>query len=159
MLLTMLEILSGKLPFYQYKYDFQVVAALQRHELPIRPDQEDGFAECIWDYVLLCWTIEPGGRPTCSKIRCTLERLGFGRRSSDQREVDSVRFRAAVKQSKLYIDYKRVSELLIQVRGHLCQRKIYQDILLDPAVLWMMYYRHFANLNLGAVALIFRLPD
>ncbi|KZV86650.1 kinase-like protein, partial [Exidia glandulosa HHB12029] len=67
----LIEVQSGRLPYYNKANDQQVIIALSKHELPARsPDIPD----LLWSIVLDCCTIDPHGRPEIAFIGRTLNR-------------------------------------------------------------------------------------
>ncbi|KXN91158.1 Serine/threonine-protein kinase fray1 [Leucoagaricus sp. SymC.cos] len=66
------EILSRKLPYFQYPQNIQVIAALRREEFPVRPDGgesgSDLIEDVIWELLKKCWALEPDARPSCQDI-------------------------------------------------------------------------------------------
>ncbi|KXN91159.1 Serine/threonine-protein kinase CTR1 [Leucoagaricus sp. SymC.cos] len=65
------EISSTRNVYFQYNQAIQVVAALKRRELPLRPDGRDGFREIdenVWRLLLKCWSFDPKARPSCREI-------------------------------------------------------------------------------------------
>ncbi|KAF5354620.1 hypothetical protein D9756_005574 [Leucocoprinus leucothites] len=67
------EVLSGKLPYYQYTEDAEIRLAVSRGELPRRPDgTEDGTEEIddqAWDLITKCCSLNRSNRPWASKVQ------------------------------------------------------------------------------------------
>ncbi|KAF9450904.1 kinase-like protein, partial [Macrolepiota fuliginosa MF-IS2] len=70
------EVLTRKMPFYQYSREPQVIVALLKgSEVPIRPPPEapcDEVDDCMWNLMSDCWNYQPQDRPTCDSIRDVL---------------------------------------------------------------------------------------
>ncbi|KAF5362327.1 hypothetical protein D9756_002589 [Leucocoprinus leucothites] len=66
------EVLSGKVPFFQIARDFRVSGAILSGIKPSRPGREgaggDGIDDAMWQLLLLCWELDPKGRPFCLQI-------------------------------------------------------------------------------------------
>ncbi|CAE6469036.1 unnamed protein product [Rhizoctonia solani] len=77
--LTILHIMSGKLP-YSDKSDFQVWAeVVMRKSLPTRPNfhkcpgvQSGDGDEKLWSLLVQCWSHNPDDRPTAAKVKDVL---------------------------------------------------------------------------------------
>ncbi|KXN83977.1 hypothetical protein AN958_00622 [Leucoagaricus sp. SymC.cos] len=66
------EVLSGKVPFFQFAGDHIVSAAIAREEKPARPGQEgrggDPIRDTVWNLLLRCWEYEAEERPKLQEI-------------------------------------------------------------------------------------------
>ncbi|KAF8593330.1 kinase-like protein [Ceratobasidium sp. AG-I] len=69
--MTMLEVISGKIPYSEYGHDMGVYRAIDRRNAPIRPkelfensQQEDE----IWVILLQCWDHDAAARPSASHV-------------------------------------------------------------------------------------------
>ncbi|KAG8703726.1 hypothetical protein FRC08_002666 [Ceratobasidium sp. 394] len=72
---TFLEILTRKLPYFQYKHDAKVTQRILQGELPdLQPQVDDRTAtnNTIWNIMHQCWEKSPALRPDC---RTLLEQL------------------------------------------------------------------------------------
>ncbi|KAH8800564.1 kinase-like domain-containing protein [Flagelloscypha sp. PMI_526] len=79
---TILEILTGRLPWSNIREDTLVILSLSQAKHPDRPE---GIGNDVWNIIEACWTQEPTQRPTASMVfeRCNLsfrllERRKFG---------------------------------------------------------------------------------
>ncbi|KAF8602236.1 WD40 repeat-like protein [Ceratobasidium sp. AG-I] len=69
--MTMLEIISGRMPFSYYKTEPMVIGALTKSEHPRRPDElseQNELADRMWALLLTSWDYDPTNRPTASSI-------------------------------------------------------------------------------------------
>lgn len=114
------KILSRKVPFYQYGWEAQVIAALQRFELPRRRGADcDEIDEQMWSLMEDCWNYIPHKRPTLEELRDRISSL------SEPRDIQSETmegwgnapaFRKTVTtQSKFEIDLEQVYQVLRRV--------------------------------------------
>ncbi|KAG9093265.1 hypothetical protein FRC07_011498, partial [Ceratobasidium sp. 392] len=65
--MLMLEIITGKVPYAEYKTDSAVIVALTKKRLPRRPTQ----AIChdsMWSLLAACWNHDPEARPSASLV-------------------------------------------------------------------------------------------
>ncbi len=117
------QVLSGKMPFYQYK-DAQVVRALMKEEIPLRPNREPGtftseeLNDDVWNLLVRCWNFVPQDRPSCRAIRDAIRALGAQDDDRPDTMADmgaSVFWRAMREKSKERLDYERVQEVLLRV--------------------------------------------
>jgi len=63
----MLEILSGKVPYYYLPREGQVLLELQNGNKPRRP-QEGHMNDVLWDKINECWEGNPNERPTSDNV-------------------------------------------------------------------------------------------
>ncbi|CAE6538143.1 unnamed protein product [Rhizoctonia solani] len=74
--MTILEIMTGKVPFGHIQRDAAVCAAIYRKEQPPRPinsistSSRDG--DKLWDLLQLCWQYNPDDRSTASDVELAL---------------------------------------------------------------------------------------
>jgi serine/threonine protein kinase len=69
--MAILEMLSGKHPFYEHKSEVAVIRALITHVVPERPDGLDvqrWLTDDLWALMKRCWFKKPGSRPTMEDI-------------------------------------------------------------------------------------------
>lgn len=70
---TILQVLSRRIPFCQYDSDPPVIIALHKKEIPQRPepghDDWDEIDDQIWALMERCWRYAPGDRPTSRDIQ------------------------------------------------------------------------------------------
>ena len=73
------EVLSGHLPFHQYK-KWAISAKVLRGDRPERPQGEEGvwFTDEVWEILGSCWMTQPEGRPSIEDV---LQCLGEASRS------------------------------------------------------------------------------
>jgi len=130
------EVLTDKLPFYQYK-DLRVMRALMDKEIPLRPEQEPG-AGCqelndnVWQLLVNCWNYVPQDRPSCKALQHTLRKMKIqgNRRTSTMGagkpfwqgvtaddDFDYI-FWQGVNWFSDDLDYVRVEEVLLRVKNH-----------------------------------------
>ncbi|KAF8598370.1 WD40 repeat-like protein [Ceratobasidium sp. AG-I] len=70
--MTMLEILTGKVPYSEYKYDTAILRALDRKQPPVRPKAvlgSDQRSDQMWSLMLECWDHDPAARPKARLVR------------------------------------------------------------------------------------------
>ncbi|CUA75823.1 putative WD repeat-containing protein alr2800 [Nostoc sp, PCC 7120] [Rhizoctonia solani] len=73
--MTMLEILTGDVPYPDRRTDFAVLMTVQRGMLPTRPIKrlgDDRKGNMMWDLLVQCWNREPGDRPSSRQLVKTL---------------------------------------------------------------------------------------
>lgn len=112
-----------KAPFHQYRREAQVIAALQRKELPRRPEpgdsDSDEIDDEIWGLMMSCWNFVPGSRPTCEEIQDWFSaHLGIEVDCSKApgEAEDSTAFWESVRaESKVEVDLERVYQILQRV--------------------------------------------
>ncbi|KXN89688.1 Testis-specific serine/threonine-protein kinase 5 [Leucoagaricus sp. SymC.cos] len=128
-------VLSRKSPYYQYKLEIQIVAALTRKELLKRPgssdddnDEEkdefdwdddikqdwDAIDDQAWALIMKCCSPEPGDRPDIARVRELVTDLKVW----DDRPATKVAPGADILKLRVEpkIDLRHVEELLDQVR-------------------------------------------
>ncbi|KAG8753999.1 hypothetical protein FRC11_006917, partial [Ceratobasidium sp. 423] len=68
--MTMLEILTGALPYSEYRKDYVVLMKLQRGDLPTRPEQikDDDLGNEMWQLLLSCWDRNSNARPSVENV-------------------------------------------------------------------------------------------
>ncbi|KAF8517253.1 kinase-like domain-containing protein, partial [Hysterangium stoloniferum] len=68
--MTILEILTGKLPYYQIKNDPVVIMKITRGKIPPRPELSAApfLSDHIWDLCEQCWRLDPHERPLMRQI-------------------------------------------------------------------------------------------
>ncbi|KAG9123474.1 hypothetical protein FRC07_014889 [Ceratobasidium sp. 392] len=70
---TILEILTGLLPFNELKTDFQVMAALFEKTHPERPEEtipsSSKQGDMMWSLLVRCWDPDPEARPKAVEVR------------------------------------------------------------------------------------------
>lgn len=66
------QVFTGQVPFYQYKQEFKVVAALEKGDIPRQPDPDvgnfDGNNDLMWKMMKMCWDRDPSKRPRCNDL-------------------------------------------------------------------------------------------
>ncbi|KAF8602303.1 kinase-like protein [Ceratobasidium sp. AG-I] len=73
--MTMLEIISGKVPYAEYRQDQGIYRALGKKKPPTRPEEfpnTDEKAAKVWKLLLRCWDHEPTGRPDAAEVLISL---------------------------------------------------------------------------------------
>ncbi|EJD36726.1 kinase-like protein, partial [Auricularia subglabra TFB-10046 SS5] len=66
---VLVEVLSGRVPFYELATDMQVILAVSRGDLPSRPPR---IRDTLWKIMLRCWALVPSDRPSAGSL---LQRL------------------------------------------------------------------------------------
>jgi len=74
---VMLQVLSGKIPYYYFKRDGQVVIQLHHGITPKRPNIT-WVTDKVWDFIEGCWA-EPMQRPTIGEVRDFVRHYRAGR--------------------------------------------------------------------------------
>ncbi|KXN81654.1 Ribosomal protein S6 kinase alpha-5 [Leucoagaricus sp. SymC.cos] len=132
------EVLSRKEPYYEYKYEVQIIAALSRKELPTRPgtttndveekdDWDDDFDQDwdtiddqAWSLITRCCTPEPENRPNMSIVKELVKDLKIW---DDRPAAKTIPGAEILKlRSEPKIDLVRVEELLDQLQHKLDAR-------------------------------------
>ncbi|KAG8717929.1 hypothetical protein FRC09_013430 [Ceratobasidium sp. 395] len=80
--MTLLEIVTGKVPYAEYKVDRAIIRALDKKQFPKCPKEfmfEDGPENWMWLLLQTCWDHDPKARPPASFIysRLTAESSPF----------------------------------------------------------------------------------
>ncbi|KDN39473.1 hypothetical protein RSAG8_08768, partial [Rhizoctonia solani AG-8 WAC10335] len=79
--MTLLEILTGEVPYPQCRMDFSVIMAVTRGTLPVRPTKQlnnDAQGNLVWTVVLTCWSRDPEERPYAGQVVAVLVSLAGG---------------------------------------------------------------------------------
>lgn len=116
------KVLTSKAPFYQYAAN-QVVAALVRKEIPLRPECDPwircgNISDQLWELLEKCWDYIPENRPSCQEIRDCITIMGFrDTRSATtaNTETNPAPWEDMAGGSGVKIDYGRVQEILRHV--------------------------------------------
>ncbi|KDN47111.1 hypothetical protein RSAG8_03888, partial [Rhizoctonia solani AG-8 WAC10335] len=69
--MTVLEVVSGRLPYHERRTDASVISALIRHKLPTRPEQlseHEEWGKERWELLVNCWDVDPLIRPTSQAV-------------------------------------------------------------------------------------------
>ncbi|KAF8593042.1 hypothetical protein BDV93DRAFT_294419 [Ceratobasidium sp. AG-I] len=77
--MTMLEIITGAVPYSEYRTDMGIYRAIHNKQFPRRPAELSGpdeRAEMMWLLLLECWDYDPTARPDAAAV---LELLHFKR--------------------------------------------------------------------------------
>lgn len=120
----LLQVLTGKLPFYKLS-DAQVVLSLaqSRNEPPLPGViDDDGIDDQMRKIMKKCWTRLPSDRPTCDTIRRTIANIGIRdpRPKVITKAPDGLSFLQAMRNNSLpRVDYNRVREILQMVSDSL----------------------------------------
>ncbi|KXN83031.1 Ribosomal protein S6 kinase alpha-5 [Leucoagaricus sp. SymC.cos] len=132
------EVLSRKEPYYEYKYEVQIVAALSRKQPPMRPgtstdnaeekdDWDDDFDQDwdtiddqAWNLILKCCIPEPENRPNMATVKELVVDLKIW---DDRPTAKTIPGAEILKhRSEPKIDLVRVEELLDQLQSKLDAR-------------------------------------
>lgn len=109
------------MPFYHYKWDAQVIAALQRRDVPRRPEgvDTDAIDDQMWSLMMECWQYTPQDRPTLERIRDSISSFSEPRKYSPEAvkgENSALTFRKAIMtKSGVKVDFERVYQILGRV--------------------------------------------
>jgi hypothetical protein len=72
--MTILEVITGKVPFHHRRYDTIVIVDVIRGVRPPRPE-EDIKSDGLWDLLKSCWQAMPTNRPTPKCVELWLDML------------------------------------------------------------------------------------
>ncbi|KAG9038263.1 hypothetical protein FRB95_002224 [Tulasnella sp. JGI-2019a] len=89
--MTIVEILTGKLPYSNINNSFGVARAVFSGERPSKtPLTREGkdFTD-LWDYAACCWDADPGRRPSAANIVRTMRYQGTSIRPTTQTEIST----------------------------------------------------------------------
>ncbi|KXN85983.1 Ribosomal protein S6 kinase alpha-5 [Leucoagaricus sp. SymC.cos] len=132
------EVLSRKEPYYEYKYEVQIVAALSRKQPPMRPgtsadnteekdDWDDDFDQDwdtiddqAWNLILKCCTPEPENRPNIATVKELVVDLKIWDDRPAAKTIPGAEILKLWSEPK--IDLARVEELLDQLQSKLDAR-------------------------------------
>ncbi|QRV80226.1 Tyrosine kinase family catalytic domain protein [Ceratobasidium sp. AG-Ba] len=84
--MTMLEIITGRVPYAEFRFDPAVIRALDRNQLPKRPQElstQDAQDTWMWSLLVLCWDIDPKKRPRASLVHNLVDGLYTSRVTED----------------------------------------------------------------------------
>ncbi|KAF8594402.1 WD40 repeat-like protein [Ceratobasidium sp. AG-I] len=76
--MTILEIMSGDVPYHYYQRDVTIYGALNKRQPPKCPQvlsEPDGRSSYVWNLLLACWDHDPSARPDASSILASLQRF------------------------------------------------------------------------------------
>jgi len=69
---VILEIISGKKPFFETRNAFQIVTNVTRGMTPTRPADPETFArglnDAVWQFCMRCWQFDPDARPNMQQV-------------------------------------------------------------------------------------------
>lgn len=86
--MTILEVMTGKVPFSHRRYDTVVVRDVIRGIQPPRPEMSI-LSDDVWNILKACWKAEPESRPSASLVQSWLNIVRFtDRRSAAMRKAD-----------------------------------------------------------------------
>lgn len=78
--MTMLEIVSGRVPYHEYQYDMGIYGAISRNQPPRRPKElpvGDNKADRMWTLLANCWDHDPAARPHVSSVLESLQEFAL----------------------------------------------------------------------------------
>ncbi|KAF8602298.1 kinase-like protein [Ceratobasidium sp. AG-I] len=84
--MTMLEIITGRVPYSEFKDDRRVVHAVDNNIKPIRPQELLGPSRRenqMWDLLTECWDRSPKNRPAAAVTLRMLQRLVINKASTE----------------------------------------------------------------------------
>jgi serine/threonine protein kinase len=125
-----LKVLSRKLPYYEYKLEAQVVAALARRQLPKRPsasnndddtdsedldefDEPDEIDDPTWSLITHCCARKPEDRPNASRIQELIVDLKMWDNRSEAKDTNDTLLSL---RSNPDVDLNRAGELLNELQ-------------------------------------------
>ncbi|QRV78830.1 kinase domain protein [Ceratobasidium sp. AG-Ba] len=76
--MTILEIVSGEIPYHECKSNVGVVMMITRGKTPLRPTQmlsHTRFGDVRWALLSQCWAMRPSDRPTATQARGVIRSL------------------------------------------------------------------------------------
>jgi serine/threonine protein kinase len=73
--MTAFEILSGDVPFSNKKTDSSVIFYVLAGNRPDSPQYQKSTTQALRDFLALCWSTEPGRRPSAECVVKTLEKI------------------------------------------------------------------------------------
>ncbi|KDQ16010.1 hypothetical protein BOTBODRAFT_89006, partial [Botryobasidium botryosum FD-172 SS1] len=69
---VMLELFTGKVPFFYLAHEAMVIARILNEEYPRRPDDEQvlarGLDDSMWQLMMNCWDVTPSERPSAADL-------------------------------------------------------------------------------------------
>ncbi|KAG8796550.1 hypothetical protein FRC12_019057 [Ceratobasidium sp. 428] len=74
--MTILEVITSNVPFYEYKFDPWVTLAVMEGKHPEQPPEfstSTKFGDRLWSIMLECWNIQPQHRPMAKLIKQKIE--------------------------------------------------------------------------------------
>jgi len=74
--MTMLETISGKVPYSEYKQDMSILGTLMNKKPPKRPEElpsPNERADHMWALLLRCWDHNPAARPDALSVLTSLQ--------------------------------------------------------------------------------------
>ncbi|KAK0437589.1 kinase-like domain-containing protein [Desarmillaria tabescens] len=78
---TVIEIFTGRIPFWNIKQDIAVMLAVWQNDLrPARPSYDELPYDSVWSLVELCWSRDVHRRPSSSSLVAQLTNLDLSRR-------------------------------------------------------------------------------
>jgi hypothetical protein len=75
LLISMLQIFTGLIPFHNIKHDYRIMGLVLKGERPPRPVAAEtvGCSEVVWNHMQRCWQENPRTRPTCRELLDVVE--------------------------------------------------------------------------------------
>lgn len=70
--MTILEVVTGKMPYSEVKSGNRVMKNVAEGKYPLRPGEMSSSTTCgdaRWNMLLSCWNMKAGSRPTALKVR------------------------------------------------------------------------------------------
>lgn len=109
------KILTGKIPYYEFARDAQVIRALFSGKTPSQPTPEK-INDRLWDLLVMCWNLTPEKRPDTSKLQDLVGHLGIrGHRSSAARGVETSATFQLQRENSEAINYTQLEKILLRV--------------------------------------------
>jgi len=88
--MTILEVLTGKVPYHHRRYDTVVILDIIRGTRPPRPDK-DLVSDGMWDLLCSCWQAQPDKRPTARIVELWLNMLQWTEEIQRLHELENFR--------------------------------------------------------------------
>ncbi|QRW22047.1 Vegetative incompatibility protein HET-E-1 [Rhizoctonia solani] len=76
--MTMLEVITGEVPYPQCQTEYRVIVKVMEGTQPPRPTaqlKDDGRGDRMWSLLLSCWDKDPGARPSARQVLETLRSI------------------------------------------------------------------------------------
>ncbi|KAH7913189.1 kinase-like domain-containing protein [Hygrophoropsis aurantiaca] len=130
----MLQVLSGKVPYYYLKNDAQVLIELSREIVPKRPTNLE-IADLYWDFIQRCWSTYKSGahRPTMDEI---VHFVNWHHTLSNTRTVINITFRSSSRRHHGSTTALQMHRRVESFRGEIETAAIY------PALVVALEYTH-----------------
>ncbi|CAE6449214.1 unnamed protein product [Rhizoctonia solani] len=79
--MTILETMTGEVPYYETVNESALVLKIARQESPMRPagkiPPKDAKADMLWSLLTSCWSYDPKNRPTATEVGKAMRNIAF----------------------------------------------------------------------------------